>query len=58
MVKVGDDNQLTEIIKNLIINKQSHKYSAKEISQHAFKELSIKKQMKVMLSLFKEMGTL
>ena len=58
LFKEGDVNQLTEILKNLIINKQSHKYSAKEISQHAFKELSIKKQMKVMLSLFKEMGTL
>jgi len=58
LFKEGDINQLTEILKSLIINKQSHKYSAKEISQHAFNELSIKKQMTEMLSLFKEIGTL
>lgn len=54
----GDIKQLAAILKGLIVNAQSHKYSAKEISNYAHAELSINKQMKEMLSLFKETDSL
>jgi glycosyltransferase involved in cell wall biosynthesis len=54
----GDIKHLAAILKGLIINAQSHKNSAKEISNYAHAELSINKQMKEMLSLFKETDSL
>jgi glycosyltransferase involved in cell wall biosynthesis len=54
----GDIKNLAAILKGLIVNAQSHKYSEKEISNYAHAELSINKQMKEMLSLFKETDSL
>jgi glycosyltransferase involved in cell wall biosynthesis len=54
----GDIKNLAAILKGLIVNTQSHKYNAKEISNYAHAELSINKQMKEMLSLFKETDSL
>jgi glycosyltransferase involved in cell wall biosynthesis len=54
----GDIKHLAAILKGLIVNAQSHKNSAKEISNYAHAELSINKQMKEMLSLFKETDSL
>lgn len=54
----GDAECLSNILKRLIINKQTYKYNEQEISEYAHLELSINKQMKEMLSLFKETGAL
>jgi len=49
-----DVKHLAEILKGLIVNSLSHEYSAKEISNYAYAELSINQQMEEMLSLFEE----
>lgn len=52
-------NQLAKILKELIDNPTYYKkYNLNEISDYAFKELSIKKQMNEMLSHFKETNAL
>ena len=49
---------LSKILERLITNNQTYKYNEQEISKYAHLELSINKQMKEMLSLFKETGAL
>ena len=54
----GNVKCLSKILERLITNNQTYKYNEQEISKYAHLELSINKQMKEMLSLFKETGAL
>ena len=54
----GNVKCLSKILERLITNNQTYIYDEQEISEYAHLELSINKQMKEMLSLFKETGAL
>lgn len=54
----GNVKCLAKILEKLITDKQIYKHNGKETSKYAVMELSINKQIKEMLSLFKETGVL